>query len=121
MRKHKIIHVITPLQKLFSLLASASYLKKLIHVYVNLHMSILKLFTYINLIASTLSIRACTKVCTSKSVYLFNSSYSLKVYRFACAHFILLWFNLYIPKSLVSSLPVTPQWIRWLASLSFTI
>ena len=28
------------------------------------------------------------KVCASKSVYLYISPYSLKVYRFACAHFI---------------------------------
>ena len=29
----------------------------------------------------------CLKVCASKSVYLYKSLYSLKVYRFTCAHF----------------------------------
>ena len=28
-----------------------------------------------------------TKVCASKSVYLYKSPYSLKVHIFACAHF----------------------------------
>ena len=64
-----------------------------------------------SLIVFSTSIFNSNKVCASKSVYLYKSPYSLKVYKFACAHFMLIIY--YMQDGMVSNPKLCSHFVQW--------